>query len=88
LVLVPSASACKCPDAWAHLLLSCRKLLDDVWRQFTKLSSPVTSSMTLDEEFSSSAYEVGEFDTPQASDTTVLVTGATGRCERFGCCPR
>ncbi len=36
----------------------------------------------LDEDITfSSSKEVGEFETPQAASTTVLVVGGTGRCE-------
>ncbi|CAL8469928.1 g9470 [Coccomyxa elongata] len=59
-----------------------RQMLNNVWRQFTKLGSPVTSSRFLENEFSGSVIEVGEFETPQAANTTVLVTGATGRVGR------
>ncbi len=52
-----------------------------MWKQFTQLSSPVSSAANvLDEDFTfSSAGEVGEFETPQAATTTVLVVGGTGR---------
>ncbi len=58
-------------------------MLNDVWKQFTQLSSPVSSTANiLDEDFTfSSSKEVGEFETPQAASTTVLVVGGTGRCE-------
>ena len=59
-------------------------MLNNVWRQFTKLGSPVGSSRFLDNEFSGSVVEVGEFETPEAANTTVLVTGATGRWGLFG----
>lgn len=61
-----------------------RQMLNNVWKQFTKLGSPVTSNLYLENEFSRSVVEVGEFETPQAANTTVLVTGATGR---WGPCP-
>ncbi len=56
-----------------------RQMLNNVWKQFTKLGSPVTSNLYLDSELSGPIVEVGEFETPQAANTTVLVTGATGR---------
>lgn len=59
-----------------------RQLLNDVWKQFTKLSSPVSSRTTGAEDIVfSAASEVGEFETPQAASTTVLVVGGSGRCD-------
>jgi predicted amino acid dehydrogenase len=52
-----------------------RRVFDDVWDQFTKLASP-TRSFSLDEFLDS------EQESPQASFTTVLVVGATGRVGR------
>ena len=62
-----------------------RQLLNDVWKQFTKLSSPVSSQTTgAGEDFVfSAASEVGEFETPQAASTTVLVVGGSGRSASF-----
>lgn len=63
-----------------------RALFDDVWQQFTKLGSPV-QSVNLDDEFATLAtlddLKGGVFETPQASYTTVLVVGATGRVGRI-----
>lgn len=58
-----------------------RALLDDVWTQFTKISSPV-QSISLDEYDSVPDTSGSVFETPQASSTTVLVAGATGRVGR------
>lgn len=58
---------------------TCRQLLRDVWRQFTNISSPVTSSVNLDLEYSREVSEVGEFEAPEAANTTILVVGGTGR---------
>lgn len=52
-----------------------RRVFDDVWDQFTKLASP-TRSFSLDEFLDS------EQEAPQASYTSVLVVGATGRVGR------
>lgn len=57
-----------------------RALLDDVWTQFTKISSPV-QSISLDDEFGR-LQDVSVFEAPQAENTTVLVAGATGRVGR------
>ena len=57
----------------------CRQLLNDVWRQFTNISSPVTSTVNLDSEYSREVSEVGEFEAPEASNTTILVVGGSGR---------
>ena len=57
----------------------CRQLLNDVWRQFTNISSPVTSTVNLDSEYSREVSEVGEFEAPEASNTTIMVVGGTGR---------
>ncbi len=57
-----------------------RALLDDVWTQFTKISSPV-QSISLDDEFGR-MQDVSVFEAPQAENTTVLVAGATGRVGR------
>jgi len=63
-------------------LSSCSQLFDDVWTQFTKLGSPVTSSMDGD-GLPPWAAASGEFETPSAAATTrVLVVGATGRVGR------
>ena len=58
---------------------NCRQLLSDVWRQFTNISSPVTSTVNLDLEYSRDVSEVGEFEAPEAANTTILVVGGTGR---------
>lgn len=58
-----------------------RALLDDVWTQFTKISSPV-QSISLDEYNSMPDTSGSVFETPQAGSTTVLVAGATGRVGR------
>lgn len=58
--------------------MRCRQLLNDVWRQFTNISSPVTS-VNLDTEFSQEVSEVGVFEAPEAANTTILVVGGTGR---------
>ena len=60
--------------------MCCRQLLNDVWRQFTNISSPVTSSVNLDLEYSREVSEVGVFEAPEAANTTILVVGGTGRC--------
>ncbi len=62
-----------------NLFELCRQLLNDVWRQFTNISSPVTSTVNLDSEYSREVSEVGEFEAPEASNTTILVVGGTGR---------
>lgn len=60
-----------------------RALFDDVWQQFTKLTSP-TQSVGLDDVFTSVDDLSGSvFETPQAPSTTVLVVGATGRVGRI-----
>lgn len=60
-----------------------RALFDDVWSQFTKLSSPVRSiGLDDDSEFMVGDLSGSIFETPQASYTTVLVAGATGRVGR------
>ncbi|KAK9808907.1 hypothetical protein WJX72_006181 [[Myrmecia] bisecta] len=56
-----------------------RAIFDDVWQQFTKLSSPTRS---FNMEQLGSAGDRSEFETPQAAFTTVLVAGATGRVGR------
>ena len=58
-----------------------RALLDDVWTQFTKISSPV-QSISLDEYDRMPDTSGSVFETPQAGSTTVLVAGATGRVGR------
>ena len=58
--------------------MCCRQLLNDVWRQFTNISSPVTS-VNLDTEYSREVSEVGVFEAPKAANTTILVVGGTGR---------
>ncbi|KAK9843775.1 hypothetical protein WJX81_005781 [Elliptochloris bilobata] len=58
-----------------------RRIFDDVWQQFTKLSGPVGSS-ALDDVFNRMAAGKDEFETPQAAVTRVLVAGATGRVGR------
>lgn len=50
-----------------------------MWRQFTNISSPVTSTVNLDLDYSREASEVGEFEAPEAANTTILVVGGTGR---------
>lgn len=70
------------PIPFDQLVVLCfarRQLLNNVWKQFTKLGSPVTSSLAMGSEYAGPVVEVGEFETPQAANTTVLVTGATGR---------
>jgi hypothetical protein len=62
-----------------------RQAFDDVWQQFTKLSSPTrSSSFDLDDDFAFNG--TAEFTTPQASFTTVLVVGATGRVGKVCVC--
>ena len=72
-------------QTWAGLTCSaahraCRQLLNDVWRQFTNISSPVTSNVNADLEYSREVSEVGVFEAPEAANTTILVVGGTGRC--------
>ena len=72
-------------QTWAGLRCSaahcaCRQLLNDVWRQFTNISSPVTSNVNADLEYSREVSEVGVFEAPEAANTTILVVGGTGRC--------
>ncbi len=64
-----------------RIIVACfrRQLLRDVWRQFTNISSPVTSSVNLDPEYSREVSEVGEFEAPEAANTAILVVGGTGR---------
>lgn len=62
-------------------LLTPSQLFDDVWTQFTKLGSPVTSSLE-DEAYTPWAAASSEFETPSAAATRVLVVGATGRVGR------
>ena len=57
------------------------QLFDDVWTQFTKLGSPVTSTLE-DEAYTPWAAASSEFETPSAGATRVLVVGATGRVGR------
>lgn len=55
-------------------------MFDNVWQQFTKLSSPTRSASMDMEELERSSRS--EFSSPQAAFTTVLVAGATGRVGR------
>lgn len=59
----------------------CRALLDNVWQRFTSLGAPGRVSISTDEleRVSSIASNFGDFETPQAAVTDVLVLGATGR---------
>ena len=52
-----------------------RKVFDDVWSQLQKIGGPSRGSIDL--EYGDALPEV--FDSPQATTTTVLVVGATGR---------
>ncbi|GMH35168.1 hypothetical protein BSKO_03036 [Bryopsis sp. KO-2023] len=57
-----------------------RQAFDDVWMQFTKLSSPTTSFSEGDMGvFADSMFD---FQTPQAETTTILLLGATGTIGR------
>jgi uncharacterized protein YbjT (DUF2867 family) len=58
-----------------------REIFDDVWTQLQRIGSP-TRSVGLAELESLSLDTPAEFDSPQASSTTVLVVGATGRVGR------
>ncbi len=53
---------------------------DSVWAQFQKLSSPTKSTGLTMDDFNMAGPS--EFSSPQASYTTVLVCGATGRVGR------
>lgn len=57
-----------------------RQAFDDVWMQFTKLSSP-TSSFS-ERDMGVFADSMFDFQTPQAESTTVLLVGATGTIGR------
>ena len=54
-------------------------MFNEVWQQFTKLTSPISSAGDADVALGRLAGDSGEFETPQAAVTRVLVTGATGR---------
>ena len=75
------------PHVWgapAHAspLVSLRgaQVFDDVWQQFARLASPSRGSGGGDIDYASPAEE---FSSPEASNTTVLVAGATGRVGRI-----
>jgi NADPH:quinone reductase-like Zn-dependent oxidoreductase len=55
-------------------------VFDDVWQQFARLASPSRGSMAGSLGYSSPAEE---FSSPAATNTTVLVAGATGRVGRI-----
>lgn len=61
--------------------LPCRLLLDNVWQRFTSLGSPGRASISSNEldRVSSISGTIEDFQTPQATVTTVLVLGATGK---------
>lgn len=56
------------------------QVFDDVWQQFARLASPSRGSAGGGIDYSSPAEE---FSSPEASNTTVLVAGATGRVGRI-----
>lgn len=55
-------------------------MFDDVWQQFARLASPAGGSMAGSLGYASPAEE---FSSPAATNTTVLVAGATGRVGRI-----
>jgi NADPH-dependent curcumin reductase CurA len=55
-------------------------VFDDVWQQFARLASPAGGSMAGSLGYASPAEE---FSSPAATNTTVLVAGATGRVGRI-----
>lgn len=57
-----------------------RAIFDDVWKQFTALSTP-NRSFSMDDNFDG-YRETEDFESPLAAVTTVLVIGATGRVGR------
>ena len=59
-----------------------RAVLDSVWQQVTRISSPTTSSLPFEDDQRISFATPTEFDTPEAATTSVLVVGATGRVGR------
>ena len=63
--------------AWSH-----RRIFDDVWTQFAKLSSPLGSQLDDDLKAGRLAGSPPGFDLAGAptTSTRVLVVGATGRC--------
>lgn len=59
-----------------------RAVLDSVWQQVTRISSPTSSSLPFEDDQRISFATPTEFDTPEAATTSVLVVGATGRVGR------
>ena len=59
-----------------------RAVLDSVWQQVTRISSPTSSSLPFEDDQRINFTAPTEFDTPEAATTSVLVVGATGRVGR------
>ncbi|KAL4853981.1 Glutamate-1-semialdehyde 2 [Chlorella vulgaris] len=57
-----------------------REVFDDVWTQLQRIGNPARSNQASDGL--TSFVGAGEFESPDAASTTVLVTGATGRVGR------
>ena len=71
-----------CCSGFSGCAGSYRRIFDDVWTQFAKLSSPLGSQLDDDLKAGRLAGSPPDFD-PSGAPTTstrVLVVGATGRC--------
>ncbi|KAK9866451.1 hypothetical protein WJX84_006052 [Apatococcus fuscideae] len=59
-----------------------RAVLDSVWQQVTRISSPTSGSLPFEADQRINFTAPTDFDTPEAATTSVLVVGATGRVGR------